>query len=170
MQGIVDSPLTGLWRSRILTSRGADMQVDLLAGTEYRPLAVPRRQPTILVFDSGLGGLTVLSRTTRPVPARISSTPPTMPVFPMAGSARTSSSTRVLAVMERLIARYHPDLVVIACNTASTLRAAGTAGALRHPLRRHGAGDQAAAAATRQRYDLGPRARPALSHASIRAS
>jgi glutamate racemase len=27
----------------------------------------------------------------------------------------------VLAVMERLIDRYHPDLVIIACNTASTL-------------------------------------------------
>jgi glutamate racemase len=27
----------------------------------------------------------------------------------------------VLAVMERLVARFHPDLVVIACNTASTL-------------------------------------------------
>lgn len=44
------------------------MQVDLLAGTGHRPLAIPRPRPTILVFDSGLGGLTVLGRTTRACP------------------------------------------------------------------------------------------------------
>lgn len=121
MQGIVDSPLTGLWRSRILTSRGADMQVDLLAGTEYRPLAVPRPQPTILVFDSGLGGLTVLSRTTQACPGAHIVYAADDAGFPYGRLGEDELVTRILAVMERLVARYHPDLVVIACNTASTL-------------------------------------------------
>ena len=33
------------------------MRVDLLAGTFYAPARMPPRAPTILVFDSGLGGL-----------------------------------------------------------------------------------------------------------------
>ena len=37
------------------------MRVDLLAGTAYNPAAMPSPVPTILVFDSGLGGLTVFS-------------------------------------------------------------------------------------------------------------
>ena len=37
------------------------MRVDLLAGTAYNPAAMPAPVPTILVFDSGLGGLTVFS-------------------------------------------------------------------------------------------------------------
>src|SRR5918998_288438 len=37
------------------------MRVDLLAGTIYTPMVVPAPVPTILVFDSGLGGLTVFA-------------------------------------------------------------------------------------------------------------
>ena len=37
------------------------VEVDLLAGTVYAPVTMPARAPTILVFDSGLGGLTVLA-------------------------------------------------------------------------------------------------------------
>ena len=50
---------------------------------------------------------------------------------------------RVLAVMERLIALHEPELVVIACNTASTLVLPASAGAFRDPVRRHRPGDQA---------------------------
>ena len=37
------------------------MRVDLLAGTLYGPRAMVERRPTILIFDSGLGGLTVFA-------------------------------------------------------------------------------------------------------------
>ena len=37
------------------------MRIDLLAGTVYAPPRMSPR-PTILVFDSGVGGLTVLQR------------------------------------------------------------------------------------------------------------
>lgn len=97
------------------------MQVDLLAGTGYRPLAIPRPQPTILVFDSGLGGLTVLSRTAQACPGAHIVYAADDAGFPYGRLTEDALVARILAVMERLIARCHPDLVVIACNTASTL-------------------------------------------------
>jgi glutamate racemase len=97
------------------------MQVDLLAGTGQRPFAIPRPQPTILVFDSGLGGLTVLGRTTQACPGAHIVYAADDAGFPYGRLSEDELVIRVLAVMERLIARFHPDLVVIACNTASTL-------------------------------------------------
>lgn len=97
------------------------MQVDLLAGTGYHPLALPRTQPTILVFDSGLGGLTVLARTTQACPGANIVYAADDAGFPYGRLSEVELVGRVLAVMERLIGRFHPDLVVIACNTASTL-------------------------------------------------
>jgi glutamate racemase len=97
------------------------MQVDLLAGTGHRPFAIPRPQPTILVFDSGLGGLTVLSRTVEACAGAHIVYAADDAGFPYGRLSEDELVTRVLAVMERLVARFHPDLVVIACNTASTL-------------------------------------------------
>lgn len=97
------------------------MQVDLLAGTGHRPLAIPRPRPAILVFDSGLGGLTVLGRTTRACPDAHIVYAADDAGFPYGRLSEDALVGRVLAVMERLVARFHPDLVVIACNTASTL-------------------------------------------------
>lgn len=104
-----------------MTSRGIIMQVDLLAGTGHRPFAIPRLRPTILVFDSGLGGLTVLGRTTQACPGSHIVYAADDAGFPYGRLSEDELVIRVLAVMERLIARFHPDLVVIACNTASTL-------------------------------------------------
>jgi glutamate racemase len=97
------------------------MQVDLLAGTAYRAVAMAPRKPTILVFDSGLGGLTVLSQTTRAQPGAHIVYAADDAGFPYGRLSEEQLVARVLAVMERLVARFHPDLVVIACNTASTL-------------------------------------------------
>ncbi|SEG14144.1 glutamate racemase [Bosea lathyri] len=97
------------------------MQVDLLAGTAYRTVAMPQRQPTILVFDSGLGGLTVLARTTQAHPGARIVYAADDAGFPYGRLSEAELVERVLAVMQRLTARFHPDLAVIACNTASTL-------------------------------------------------
>lgn len=97
------------------------MQVDLLAGTGHRPFAIPRPRPTILVFDFGLGGLTVLGRTTQACPGSHIVYAADDAGFPYGRLSEDELVIRVLVVMERLIARFHPDLVVIACNTASTL-------------------------------------------------
>lgn len=77
--------------------------------------------PTILVFDSGLGGLTVFREI---VPLR----PDARFVyaaddagFPYGRLSESELSDRVVSVMGALIDAHRPDLVVIACNTASTL-------------------------------------------------
>ncbi len=77
--------------------------------------------PTILVFDSGLGGLTVyrevvkLRGDARLVYAADDE------AFPYGRLSEGELSERVMSVMGRLIEAHTPDLVVIACNTASTL-------------------------------------------------
>ena len=78
-------------------------------------------RPTILVFDSGLGGLTVLEqvRCARPDAAYVYAADNA--AFPYGALSEGALVGRVLHVMERLLARHAPDLVVIACNTASTV-------------------------------------------------
>ncbi|AWN48129.1 glutamate racemase [Methylobacterium terrae] len=97
------------------------MRFDLMAGTAAAPLAPITRAPVVLVFDSGLGGLTVLAEVRRARPdARVVYAADDA-AFPYGGLAEPVLVARVLAVMERLIAVHAPDLVVVACNTASTL-------------------------------------------------
>lgn len=79
------------------------------------------QSPTILVFDSGLGGLTVFREI---VPLR----PDARFVyaaddagFPYGRLSEVELNDRVGAVMATLIETHRPDLVVVACNTASTL-------------------------------------------------
>ena len=97
------------------------MQVDLLAGTAHRPLPGTRSIPTILVFDSGLGGLSVLARLSELMPNADIVYAADDAGFPYGRLDETRLVARVRAVMERLVAKHLPDLVVIACNTASTL-------------------------------------------------
>ncbi len=96
------------------------MRVDFLAGT-LGPVPVIRSAPTILVFDSGLGGLTVFAELVRARPDARFVYAADDAAFPYGRLGEQALVARVLAVMERLIARHRPDLAVIACNTASTL-------------------------------------------------
>jgi glutamate racemase len=77
--------------------------------------------PTILVFDSGLGGLTVFREVVRARSDAQFIYAADDAVFPYGRIEESALVRRVLQVMEQLIAEYRPDLVVIACNTASTL-------------------------------------------------
>lgn len=97
------------------------MRVDLLAGTVYPQVPMVPRAPTVLVFDSGLGGLTVLSELRKARPDARFVYAADDAGFPYGRLDEGTLVTRVLAVMERLVARHAPDLVVVACNTASTL-------------------------------------------------
>ena len=97
------------------------MRLDLLAGTAYTPAAMPAPPPTILVFDSGLGGLTVFAETRKARPDARFVYAADDAGFPYGRLAPDILVERVLAVMERLVAVHAPDLVVVACNTASTL-------------------------------------------------
>ena len=84
--------------------------------TERRP-----ETPRVLVFDSGLGGLTVFAEIAR---ARADASLVYVAddaAFPYGGLDEAALVARVATVMARLIDRHAPDLVVIACSTASTL-------------------------------------------------
>ena len=101
--------------------RGLCMRIDLLAGATYNPAVMPSPVPTILVFDSGLGGLTVFSEVLKARPDARFVYAADDAAFPYGRLSGEALVARVLAVMERLTELYDPELVVIACNTASTL-------------------------------------------------
>jgi len=77
--------------------------------------------PTILVFDSGLGGLTVLREVVAARPDAHYVYVADDAFFPYGHHSEDAIIARVVPLMGELIGTHHPDLVVIACNTASTL-------------------------------------------------
>jgi glutamate racemase len=77
--------------------------------------------PTILVFDSGLGGLTVHREIVKLRPDARFVYAADDEAFPYGRLSEAELSKRVVAVMAALIETHRPDLIVIACNTASTL-------------------------------------------------
>jgi glutamate racemase len=79
------------------------------------------RQPRILLFDSGMGGLTVARAVHRQMPLATLNYAADTSGFPYGAWEEQALVRRILRVMEELIAASSPDLVVIACNTASTI-------------------------------------------------
>jgi glutamate racemase len=77
--------------------------------------------PTILVFDSGLGGLTVLREIVGARPDARYVYVADDAFFPYGHHSEEQIIARVVPLVGELIAAHRPDLVVIACNTASTL-------------------------------------------------
>ena len=77
--------------------------------------------PTILVFDSGLGGLTVLREIVAARPDAHYVYVADDAFFPYGHHSEDQIIARVVPLIGELIAAHTPDLVVIACNTASTL-------------------------------------------------
>ena len=109
------------------------MPIDLLAGA-HAPFfrAVPKPMPAItkpdlakpanvLVFDSGLGGLTVFVEVARAWPEARFTYVADDAGFPYGRLGEAALVARVLEVMAALVARHAPDVVLVACNTASTL-------------------------------------------------
>jgi glutamate racemase len=79
------------------------------------------QRPTILVFDSGLGGLTVFREIAKARPDAAYVYVADDAFFPYGRHSEAELVARVAPLMQQLIATHAPDLVVIACNTASTL-------------------------------------------------
>lgn len=77
--------------------------------------------PTILVFDSGLGGLTVFREVARARPDARYVYVADDAFFPYGEQPEGALVERVVALMGELIASHRPALIVIACNTASTI-------------------------------------------------
>jgi len=78
------------------------------------------KHPTILIFDSGLGGLTVFREITKVRPDARFVYVADDAMFPYGALAESVLVARVVELMDGLVATHRPDLVVIACATAST--------------------------------------------------
>ena len=77
--------------------------------------------PTILVFDSGLGGLTVFREIVKARPDARLIYLADDERFPYSDIPEGELIERVVKVFGEAIAAHKPDLIVNACNTASTL-------------------------------------------------
>jgi glutamate racemase len=88
----------------------------------------------LLFFDSGVGGLSVLEATQKLLP--------TAPIvyaadnagYPYGTKTEAEIAARVPALLGRLVERYRPRLVVVACNTASTIALTHVRAALEVPV------------------------------------
>jgi glutamate racemase len=93
--------------------------------TDSRPL---------LLFDSGVGGLSVLAE----VRARLPQAPIVYVAdyggFPYGTKSEAEIAARVPALLGRLAERHAPRLITIACNTASTIALAAVRAALELPV------------------------------------
>jgi glutamate racemase len=83
--------------------------------------ATSERAPRALIFDSGLGGLSVLAEIRRLRPDVEIVYAADDAAFPYGRLSEAALVDRVETVMARLIGEAEPDIVVIACSTASTL-------------------------------------------------
>lgn len=77
--------------------------------------------PRILVFDSGVGGLTVHAEVARLLPGAGFTYVADDAAFPYGDLSAEACAARVVYVVGRAIDRFRPDVVVVACNTASTV-------------------------------------------------
>ncbi len=75
----------------------------------------------ILIFDSGLGGLSVFTEISKAMPQAVLHYVYDDKVFPYGDLSESVLIARVLELMDEHIPKLAPDVVVIACNTASTL-------------------------------------------------
>jgi glutamate racemase len=76
---------------------------------------------TILIFDSGVGGLTVYREVAAARPDAAYVYVADDAGFPYGSQPEAVLIARIVEVIGQAIAQHAPDLVVIACNTASTL-------------------------------------------------
>lgn len=78
----------------------------------------------VLIFDSGIGGLTVLREARVIMPERNFVYVADDAGFPYGSWEEPELKARILGVFEDLLTRFDPALVIIACNTAFTLAGA----------------------------------------------
>ncbi|PSM19668.1 glutamate racemase [Nitratireductor sp. StC3] len=75
----------------------------------------------VLVFDSGIGGLTVLREARVLMPDRRFVYVADDAAFPYGNWEERALKTHIIGLFGRLLAKFDPEISVIACNTASTL-------------------------------------------------
>ena len=91
-------------------------------------------RPRILLFDSGMGGLTVASAVAKQLPEAHLIYSADNAGFPYGAWKEKPLVERIRRVMGALIERAKPDVVVVACNTASTIAIADLRANFTQPL------------------------------------
>ncbi len=76
---------------------------------------------TVLVFDSGLGGLTVLRRIAEALPVSRFVYLADNAGFPYGDWPESALTARIAGLIGQWVDQHAPDAVVVACNTASTM-------------------------------------------------
>ncbi len=79
------------------------------------------KAPKILIFDSGAGGLSVTAEIIKKCPGALFTYAADRAYFPYGVKQDTELTARIVSQVESLYRKIQPDLVVVACNTASTL-------------------------------------------------
>jgi glutamate racemase len=90
--------------------------------------------PTILIFDSGVGGLTVFREVKKVRPDAHYIYVADDAFFPYGRQPEDKLVERVASVIGKAIDDYAPDLIVIACNTASTIALAALRASFKVPF------------------------------------
>jgi glutamate racemase len=75
----------------------------------------------ILLFDSGVGGLTVLAELHKLLPEAPVIYAADLAGLPYGEKTEAEIAARVAGLLGRMSERFHPRLITIACNTASTI-------------------------------------------------
>ena len=78
-------------------------------------------QAPLLFFDSGVGGLSVLAPTRELLPTAPIVYAADSAGYPYGTRSEAEIASRVPALLGRLVERFQPRLIVIACNTACTI-------------------------------------------------
>jgi glutamate racemase len=99
----------------------APQTAHLMAGTQHHTAQKLDHVPRILVFDSGVGGLSVYTEILKAHPHASFTYLADNACFPYGKLDETVLVARVLDIVGHAISTHNPDLVVVACNTASTL-------------------------------------------------
>ncbi|NND00306.1 MAG: glutamate racemase [Gammaproteobacteria bacterium] len=77
--------------------------------------------PTVVIFDSGVGGLSIYQQVKTRLPGCDYILVSDNLAFPYGGKPEQALNQRVVEVVQRINRHFCPDLVVVACNTASTV-------------------------------------------------
>lgn len=112
-------PAFAFWRGKRIERPGKDREATITH---------------ILMLDSGVGGLSVLDDVRAALPAVDISYVADNAGFPYGTKTEMEVATRVCALLGRLTERLQPDLLVIACNTASTIALAHARAVLDVPV------------------------------------
>jgi glutamate racemase len=88
----------------------------------------------LLVFDSGVGGLSILDHVRSQLPRAPIVYAADNAGHPYGTKSEAEIAARVPALLGRLVERYRPRIIVIACNTAATIALAHVRAALDLPV------------------------------------